>query len=324
MEELFALILRCNCNCLFQQSIMYILRSFLLRTNSRFTSSFRYAYSGYLLFLVEAEALSLPDSATRLCSSCWTSLGLQLQQRYISKRGVFHRKPSRHSVKFWSFKLAIQRCQKLLQIVLPDTLVCEAASKIEGYSAIDPQNLDAWCEPSTNHLDSPFAFPGSIVLESQASESTSSMRIPFHIFVHPASTVHIDIGDQMRSLALSMLPNDDLKLSIRFLTLPALYDSLVDTIFDPPHDFRHYVLEINLKLLPGTLCDSGDDDLDDADSPNYGTSLDDSTGSDAGVDSDDGAGSGDDGYDSDSDDTIWDLVGDLKKVQVYQSCRIDV
>jgi len=80
------------------------------------------------------------------------------------------------------------------------------------------------------------------------------------------------------------------------------------------HDFRHYVLEINLGLLLGTLCDSGgggDNKLDDADGPNYGTSLDGSTGSDTGVGPDDGASSGDDGYDSDSDDTIWDLAGDL-------------
>ena len=204
----------------------------------------------------------------------------------------------------------VDTCQTLLQIVVSDTFVHEAASKIEGYSAIDPQSLRAWHEPRINHPESPFAFPGSLVLESQASKSTSSMSIPSHIFVHPASTVHIDMDDQTRSLALSMLPNDDPKRNIRFLTLPALYDSLVDTIFDPPHDFRHYILGISLNFLLGELCETiAVDDLNEANDRNHGTNLDDSTGSDAGVDSDDGAGSEHDGYNSDSDDDTYDLEG---------------
>jgi hypothetical protein len=94
---------------------------------------------------------------------------------------------------------------------------------------------EAWTEWKMIDISRPPCFPNSPWLEMT---SRTSMDEPATIVVHPQSWFAFDVRDLTCSGTLSPPPCAE-DANIRVPTLPALLDSLVTTILDPPLGYRH-------------------------------------------------------------------------------------
>jgi hypothetical protein len=131
-------------------------------------------------------------------------------------------------------------CLVDFQVLVPDECV-DAAVKV-FLDRLPCRLLDAppeaWTEWKIVDSSRPPCLPNSSWLDM--TERTS-MDEPAAIVVHPQSSFAFDVRDLTSSATLSPPPCDE-DAGIRFPTLPALLDSLVSTILDPPLGYRHWRL----------------------------------------------------------------------------------
>jgi len=183
---------------------------------------------------------------------------------------------------------ALAGSNKILQIVVPEAsqLPVAAALLTKDYDILhDPARSERkpciviWKEVFMVHQGCNFAFPAetTTVLKERADSSAPPYTRPQYIFIHASSVVHIDMSsDESRTCTLTALPPDDFRRKLKFPTLPALYDSLIDTRFEPPRSFRHHSLD---RELTDILYDIHtrhyeDSESDEAESKENGTSDD--------------------------------------------------
>jgi hypothetical protein len=136
-----------------------------------------------------------------------------------------------------SFAFFVPTCLFDFHILIPDECV-DAAVKalLEGLPC---RRMDApperWTELTHVDASRPPCFPNSSWLQTT---SRTLKNEPETIVVHPQSWFAFDVRDATCSTTLSpsFSPED---AKIRFPTLPALLDSLIATILDPPIGYRH-------------------------------------------------------------------------------------
>ncbi|KAF9017274.1 hypothetical protein BDZ89DRAFT_1074901 [Hymenopellis radicata] len=140
------------------------------------------------------------------------------------------------------------------QLLVPDALVHKAVNAIctdlpYSVTPISEDNRRTWVDMRAFNKDQPHAFdlPGSTVFLHHADpESADEEEKPVRIFVHRASTFHFELDDSSRTI-LNPDPPGQEYANIRFPTLPAFYDTLVDTLHEPPHPFHHMKLSLQLR-----------------------------------------------------------------------------
>ncbi|KAK0450368.1 uncharacterized protein EV420DRAFT_1705965 [Desarmillaria tabescens] len=153
------------------------------------------------------------------------------------------------------------------QLLVPDNYVKVAAQVICSdlpYSIRSTDNDERWKDFSRFNKDRPHAFDlntSTIFLQHDDPALAHETNKPVRIFVHAASVFHFDVQDPSRSCMNPSPPSED-SSSIRFPTLPAFYDAIVDTKHDPPLPFIHQKFEASLAsfqsyLTMYTLSDKG-------------------------------------------------------------------
>ena len=107
-------------------------------------------------------------------------------------------------------------------------LICSKYS----YSFVDPRDADCWWDYSFPGMDRVYAFNGSntILLRAFDVANACTNYEPPHVLIHAAS---VYIHDPTRT-TLNPSPPNDVSKSILFPTVPAFYDSLIDTHHEPP------------------------------------------------------------------------------------------
>ncbi|KAJ7822945.1 hypothetical protein B0H13DRAFT_1737587 [Mycena leptocephala] len=154
-----------------------------------------------------------------------------------------------------------------LQILVPDGQVADAANAICANLPYVTLNGDApdshWHDYKIHNPDRPHAFILTLkdTLVLQHSDSNPAWEEPSRILVHRASTFHFDITDASRTV-LNPKPPDEAFAAIRFPTIAAFLDALVDTQHEPPIPFYHMRFSHHLRTCMGylslyTLSDKG-------------------------------------------------------------------
>ncbi|KAF9022807.1 hypothetical protein BDZ89DRAFT_1163070 [Hymenopellis radicata] len=160
------------------------------------------------------------------------------------------------------------------QLLVPDALVDNAANAIctdLSYSVTPIREDDrrTWVDMRGFNKDEPHAFdlPSTVFLQHADPQSAYEEEKPLRIFIHGASTFHFDLDDSSRT-TLNPEPPGQEYANIRFPTLQAFYDNLVEMLHEPPHPFRHMKLNLRLKcwmsyLSLYTLPGKGITDMED-------------------------------------------------------------
>ncbi|EFI28540.1 hypothetical protein CC1G_13562 [Coprinopsis cinerea okayama7 len=142
-----------------------------------------------------------------------------------------------------------------LQIIVPDDKVHVAAQKIcrrLPYSIIDCPQDDRWRDYKLFNQERPPAFKfGDTSLLLNNSEAKG--HEPDRVLVHAASTFHFDLTDPSRT-CLNLEPPDVESSPIRYPTLAAFFDAIIDTLFEPPlghihQKFRSHLMNFHSYLL---------------------------------------------------------------------------
>ncbi|KAL4258735.1 hypothetical protein AB1N83_009774 [Pleurotus pulmonarius] len=115
------------------------------------------------------------------------------------------------------------------------------------YSSTGPSSDDRWRDHAINNPARPFAFGGTptTLLQHNDPKLTCKTLEPERILVHAASTFKFPLDDLSRS-CLNPTPPSPESARIRFPTVSAFYDTLIDTLFEPPLGYVH--LRLNLHL----------------------------------------------------------------------------
>ncbi|KAJ6466284.1 hypothetical protein C8R45DRAFT_1064105 [Mycena sanguinolenta] len=145
-----------------------------------------------------------------------------------------------------------------LQILVPDGQVADAANAICAklpYLTLDGDAPDShWHDYKIHNPDRPHAFilspKDTLVL--QHSDSSPTWEEPSRILVHRASTFYFDITDASRTI-LNPEPPGEAFAAIRFPTITAFLDALVDTEHEPPIPFHHMRFYHHLQTCMGYL-----------------------------------------------------------------------
>ena len=165
----------------------------------------------------------------------------------------------------------------ILQIVVPDASQLRIAAGLleKDYETVhDPASsehkpcISTWMEVVMIHQGCDFAFPAetTITLKERANNSSPPHTRPRYIFFYASAIVHIDMSDESRTCTLAaVLPPNDPRRKLQFLTLTTLYDSLIDTGFEPPRPFRHRALDGELNdVLHSLIQHSHDSESDES------------------------------------------------------------
>jgi hypothetical protein len=149
------------------------------------------------------------------------------------------------------FAFFVPTCLFEFHILVPDELVGAAVKALlDGLSC---RRMDAPPERCTEYrvtdISRPPCFPNSSWLETT---SQTLVHEPATIVVHPQSYFAFDVRDVTCSATLSPPPSEE-DAGIRFPTLPALFDSLVVTMLDPPLGYQHHQLTDILQSWVGSL-----------------------------------------------------------------------
>jgi len=171
--------------------------------------------------------------------------------------------------------------QRPIHAVIPNSNISSVFSNLEfdSYHVVDTSQIGPasrgtsllplfmkWCASPVDDPDRTFAFPASstVVLEHNWKRN-APYPSPFFIFIHTARSIHLDMSNRSRFLTLEALPKHDPRRKIRIPTLTALYDSLMDTLFEPPLKFIQPRLHSWLHfLMTGLSLDlAGYQDLDE-------------------------------------------------------------
>jgi hypothetical protein len=136
-----------------------------------------------------------------------------------------------------SFAFFVPTCLFDFHVLVPDE--CFDAAVKALLDRLPCRRMDAppkeWTECAHWDASRPPCFPNSSWLQTTSRTLKSE---PETIVVHPQSWFAFDVRDLTCSATLSP-PSSQEDAGIRFPTLPALLDSLVATILDPPMGYRH-------------------------------------------------------------------------------------
>ncbi|KAG2024108.1 hypothetical protein CC2G_001695 [Coprinopsis cinerea AmutBmut pab1-1] len=136
------------------------------------------------------------------------------------------------------------------QILVPDDKVHVAAQEIchrRPYSIVDGSKDEIWLDYKLYNQERPPAFKfGETSLLLNNSEAKG--HEPDRVLVHAASTFHFDLADSSRT-CLNPDPPDPESSPIRYPTLAAFLDSLVDTFYEPPLPYLHQIFRSRLKVF---------------------------------------------------------------------------
>ncbi|KAF9496477.1 hypothetical protein BDN71DRAFT_1446220 [Pleurotus eryngii] len=110
-----------------------------------------------------------------------------------------------------------------------------------NYSPIDAANDDTWGDYKIYNPARPFAFEGTptTLLQHNDLNVTYKTLEPDRILIHAASTFQYALQDLSRS-CLNPSPPSPESAEVRFPTIAAFYDSLLDMMFEPPLKFVHF------------------------------------------------------------------------------------
>jgi hypothetical protein len=163
-----------------------------------------------------------------------------------------------------SFAFFVPTCLFDFHVLVPDEYVDAAAKAL--LNGLPCRRMDAppeeWTEWERLDASRTPCFPNASWL---ATPSGTFKNEPETIVVHPQSSFAFDVRDL--SCSATLLPSSSQEdAEIRFPTLPALLDSLVATILDPPMGYHHtrlirmlgcwfgylFVYTPALRLPPGT------------------------------------------------------------------------
>ncbi|KAJ7684615.1 hypothetical protein DFH06DRAFT_1156142 [Mycena polygramma] len=166
-----------------------------------------------------------------------------------------------------------------LQILVPNGRVADAANAIctsLPYAPLDGDDPDShWHDLKIYNPDRPHAFilsgMDTVVLKHSNPHLARKEGKPDRVLVHRASTYHFDITDASRTL-LNPQPPGEAFAAIRFPTVAAFLDSLVDTQHEPPIPLYHmrffqYLRVLRSYLSLYTLSDKGHSFLDEDGDP---------------------------------------------------------
>ncbi|EAU93570.1 hypothetical protein CC1G_02800 [Coprinopsis cinerea okayama7 len=140
------------------------------------------------------------------------------------------------------------------QILVPDDKVHLAAHEIcrrRPYSIIDGSQDDRWLDYKLYNQERPPAFKfGETSLLLCHAEAKG--HEPDRVLVHAASTFHFDLVDPSRT-CLNPDPPDAESSSIRYPTLAAFFDAIIDTFYEPPLPYIHRVFRSQLNVFHSYL-----------------------------------------------------------------------
>ncbi|KAJ8693353.1 hypothetical protein PTI98_008356 [Pleurotus ostreatus] len=110
-----------------------------------------------------------------------------------------------------------------------------------NYSPIDTANDDTWGDYKIYNPARPFAFEGTptTLLQHNDLNVTYKTLEPDRILIHAASTFHFPLQDLSRS-CLNPSPPSSEAAGVRFPTVAAFYDSLLDMLLEPPLTYVHF------------------------------------------------------------------------------------
>ncbi|KAG9221530.1 hypothetical protein CCMSSC00406_0009353 [Pleurotus cornucopiae] len=110
-----------------------------------------------------------------------------------------------------------------------------------NYSPIDATNDDAWGDYKIYNPARPIAFEGTptTLLQHNDLNVTYKTMEPDRILIHAASTFQFPLQDLSRS-CLNPSPPSPESAEVRFPTIAAFYDSLLDLSLEPPLKFVHF------------------------------------------------------------------------------------
>ncbi|KAJ8501729.1 hypothetical protein ONZ45_g12039 [Pleurotus djamor] len=118
--------------------------------------------------------------------------------------------------------------------------VAQIISEKHNYSVLDLSSDKRWNDYKIYNPEHPSAFQGhpSILLGHNNMETVLKYELPDRILIHAASIYHVDIDDVSRTCLNPSPPRPEFS-SIRFPTISSFYDSLIDTLHEPPLPFIH-------------------------------------------------------------------------------------
>ncbi|KAJ8501730.1 hypothetical protein ONZ45_g12038 [Pleurotus djamor] len=128
--------------------------------------------------------------------------------------------------------------------------VAQIISEKHNYSVLDLSSDKRWNDYKIYNPEHPSAFQGhpSILLGHNNMETVLKYELPDRILIHAASIYHVDIDDVSRTCLNPNPPGPEFA-SIRFPTLPAFHDSLIDTLHEPPLPFIHIRFQDLIKVF---------------------------------------------------------------------------
>ncbi|KAJ7741305.1 hypothetical protein B0H16DRAFT_1676270 [Mycena metata] len=157
-----------------------------------------------------------------------------------------------------------------LQLLVPDDKVPESVgalcASLPYHMIADEDNETShWRDMRQFNLDRPHAFKlgstDTVVLSHVESSVARTEEVPERILVHRASTFHFDMNDTSRTM-LNPDPPDPAFAHLRFPTVSAFLDSMMDTLFEPPVPMQHMKFQMRLAVYRGyivlyTISDKG-------------------------------------------------------------------
>ncbi|KAF9496474.1 hypothetical protein BDN71DRAFT_1389560 [Pleurotus eryngii] len=110
-----------------------------------------------------------------------------------------------------------------------------------NYSPIDTAGDVGWADYKIYNPARPFAFEGTptTLLQHNDLKLACDALEPDRILVHAASTFQFPLADLSRS-CLNPTPPSPESAEVRFLTVPAFYDTLLDMMFEPSLGYVHF------------------------------------------------------------------------------------
>ncbi|KAL0576024.1 hypothetical protein V5O48_005953 [Marasmius crinis-equi] len=121
-------------------------------------------------------------------------------------------------------------------------LLCQALP----YYHAEVDEVDRWNETKLTDPKQPHAFElnsDTLLLVHRNPDEASKMHMPLRIFLHASYVFHYP-----SRTCLNPKPPSEEVAAVRFPTLEAFYDSLIDTVYHPPRSFYHLKLVSFLRV----------------------------------------------------------------------------
>lgn len=137
------------------------------------------------------------------------------------------------------------------QLIVPDGDVTAAAKLICDnfpYMAVDNPQDEIWKDFRAWNAERPYAFQNTPSIMLHHTDPPGN-HLPCSILIHSASLFHFNIQDLSRTVTD---PNIASK-PVRFPSVPAFYDAVIETVHEPPSEFVHRRLYNHLLLCQANL-----------------------------------------------------------------------